>query len=464
MKRNDFLRSLIGASALSAIPGINLASNDELSHLLSSIGSDTYGSMFGFSANAIDQVRVGIIGMGNRGQTLVEMFKWLVENDRARVVALCDLDQDKCDKGVEKVKGWQKEKVNTYSGSDDAWHALCERDDIDLLLICTPWEWHTPMCLRGMQHGKHVASEVPIAYTLSDCWDLVLTAEQTQRHCIMIENCCYNGEELFVLNMIQQGVFGDITHTEGAYLHDLRAHMLSKDYYKDQWRLKHHVSRDGNFYTTHGLGPIAFYLDIGRGDTFDHLTSMSSRELNLSETAKKHGSPITEFKCGDINHTLIKTSKGKTILLQFDVHTGRPYSRINKVVGTKAVHDGYPSRLYIDSGELEYWGHRWVDDTEYSEYKTKYNHPIIDRLKSISEDYKQGHGGMDFVMIYRLITSLNLGIALDMNVYDGAMWSAVTPVSEMSVASNSLSLPFPDFTGGKWKEDQSLEIMRDFGS
>ena len=417
--------------------------------------------MFGFKADPIKKVRVGIIGLGNRGNTLLEMFKWLVEQDAAQIVALSDIEESKVTKAQEKLGQWQKTKPKTYFKDVDDWKNLAKQDDIDLILVTTPWEWHTPMAIYGMQQGKHVATEVPMAYTLTDCWKLIETAEQTQRHCIMIENCCYNEEELFVLNMIENGVFGDLTHAEGAYLHDLRAHMLSEDYYQDQWRIKHHIERDGNFYTTHGLGPISFYLNIGRGDTYDHLTSMSSRELNLSQTAKRKNSPYTEFKCGDMNTTLIKTAQGKSIMLQFDVHTGRPYSRINKVVGTKAVHDGYPSRLYIDKEELAFWGHKWLPEEEYNIYKQKYTHPLINKLKGISKDFKQGHGGMDFVMIYRLIKCMNLGLPLDINVYDSVMWSAVTPLSELSVASKSLSIPFPDFTGGGWKNKNKLEVMRD---
>jgi len=312
-----------------------------------------------------------------------------------------------------------------------------------------------------MENGKHVASEVPIASTLEDCWNLIKVAERTKKHCMMMENCNYNDEELWILNMIQEGVFGDITHAEGAYLHDLRALLLDDKYYESQWRLHEHANRNGNFYTTHGLGPIAFYLNIGRGDTFSHLTSMSSRELNLSLAAKQAKHPIQSYKCGDMNNTLIKTEKGKSILLQFDVHTGRPYSRLNKVVGIKAVHEGYPSRLYIDNESPEYWGHKWLNEELYNKYRKEYQHPIINRLKDISKNFKQGHGGMDFIMIYRLIKCLNLGLPLDINVYDSIMWSAITPLSELSVASNSQSIKIPDFTGGIWKKENTLEIMRD---
>lgn len=464
MQRKKFLQSLIGTSAFLAMPYSSYSKDDNaIIQIIKDTTKVTSGNMFGFKADPIKKVKVGIIGLGNRGNVLLEMFKWLVENDNAEIVALCDLEETKVKKAQEKLGQWQKQKPRTYFKSTNDWKNLAKQDDIDLILITTPWEHHTPMAVYGMNAGKHVASEVPIAYTLSDCWKLIETAEQTQKHCIMIENCCYNEEELFVLNMIENGVFGDLTHTEGAYLHDLRAHMISSNYYQDQWRIKHHVERDGNFYTTHGLGPISFYLNIGRGDTYSHLTSMSSRERNLSRTAKKKNSPYTEFKCGDMNSTMIKTEHGKTILLQFDVHTGRPYSRINKVVGTKAVHDGYPSRLYIDKEELAFWGHKWLPEGEYNAYKEKYTHPLINKLKGISKDFKQGHGGMDFVMIYRLISCLNLGLPLDINVYDSVMWSAVTPLSELSVASKSLSLPFPDFTGGKWKDKNELEIMREFG-
>lgn len=461
MKRKQFLQSLIGASAFMAMPFSSYAdNNDGLLRILEDSSKKTMGNLFGLKADPIEKVKVGIIGLGNRGSVLLEMFQWLVDKNYAEIVALCDLEESKVNKAVERLGKWQQKAPKTYSGDTESWKVLAKQDNIDLLLIVTPWALHTPMAIYGMNAGKHVAVEVPIAYTLTDCWNLIETAERTNKHCIMLENCCYNEEELFVLNMIEQGVFGDITHTEGAYLHDLRAHMLSSDYYQDQWRLKHHINRDGNFYTTHGLGPISQYLNIGRGDTFSHLTSMSSRELNLSETAKRMNSAYTSFKCGDMNSTMIKTEKGKSILLQFDVHTGRPYSRINKVVGTKAVHDGYPSRLYIDKEELSYWGHQWLNDEAYQDYKSKYQHPMIKKLKSISSNFKQGHGGMDFVMIYRLIRCLNLGLPLDMNVYDGAMWSAVTPLSELSVASKSLSIPFPDFTGEQWKAKSELEIMR----
>lgn len=465
MKRLEFIKSVIGGSLAFSLPTTASAKTDTMafSEAMQAVARPVDGSMIGFKTDAISKVKVGIIGLGNRGSGLLEMFDWLLKEQFAEIVALSDLRENQVSKALDWLKGKQDSIPKTYFKGENDWKNLTLQDNVDLVLITTPWRWHTPMAIEAMNQGKHVASEVPIAYTLSDCWQLVETAEKTRKHCIMIENCCYNDEELWVLNMVESGVFGELTHAEGAYLHDLRAHLLSQDYYQGQWRLEHHKTRSGNFYTTHGLGPISTYLKIGRGDTFKHLTSMSSQEANLSQTIEAQGLPKIQIKCGDMNTTLIQTHNGKSIMLQFDVHSGSPYSRINKLVGTKAKHDGYPSRLYIDkdkSEELAFWGHRWLEEADYTTYRSKYTHPMITKLKKISQSYKQGHGGMDFVMIYRLIRCLNLGLPLDLNVYDGAMWSAITPLSELSVAQKSQSIEVPDFTNQQWKTKRPLEIMR----
>ncbi len=462
MNRKHFLKSVLGASAFIGIPFNSYSfSNDSIDELINNTKLNINGSMFSFSDTEIKKVRVAIIGVGNRGSVLLQMFQYLVENDHAEIIAISDISEKKVNNSSDKLSKFQRRKADLYYKSNEDWKKVCDRDDIDLVLIATPWELHTSMSVYAMENGKHVACEVPAASTLEDCWKLIEVSERTNKHFMMMENCNYNEEELWVLNMIQEGVFGDLTHAEGAYLHDLRALLLHENYYEGQWRLHEHAERNGNFYTTHGLGPISFYLKIGRGDTFSHLTSMSSRELNLSLAAKQVNHPITTYKCGDMNNTMIKTEKGKTILLQFDVHSGRPYSRINKVVGTKAVHEGYPSRLYIDSEKLESWGHKWLKKEEYSRYRNKYQHPIIQKLKSVSQAFKQGHGGMDFVMIYRLIRCINLGLPLDINLYDSVMWSAITPLTEISVVSNSQSIKIPDFTAGGWKTESPLEIMRE---
>ena len=460
MERENFIKSIFGTGALLSIP-FSCNSVDEFNGEIADISRKCKGNMIGFKTLPIEKVRVGLIGIGNRGKTLIQMFDFLLENKKAEIVALCDLDKKNIDFALNHLKGKQSLVPKNYVDGSNDWKNLVEMEDIDLLLIATPWEWHTKMAIYGMEKGKHVASEVPIAYTLEDCIRLVETAERTQRHCIMIENCCYNSEELWIMNMIQEGVFGKLTHAECAYNHDLRALLLHETYYKDQWRIKHHVERNGNFYPTHGIGPVSLYMDIGRGDTFKYLTSMSSVEQSLSAAVAKTASDFPKIKCGDVNTSLIKTENGKTIMLQFDVHTGRPYSRINQLVGTKAVHEGYPSRLYIDDDDLQFWGHKWLDKEDYLTFSKRYEHPMITKLKKVSQSFKQGHGGMDFIMIYRLISCLNQGVPLDMNVYDSVMWSVITPLSELSASLDSKPIVFPDFTAGKWKEKRGSEIMRE---
>ncbi|MEQ6124717.1 Gfo/Idh/MocA family oxidoreductase [Pseudotenacibaculum sp. MALMAid0570] len=461
MNRKDFLNLSAKAALFLGITSFSSCDDKKDEQTQTLLSKSAQGNAFGLTADKIDKVRVGIIGAGNRGATLIQMFDWLIQNNHAEIVAISDLQQKKVEKLNEHLKKAQPKGAQLYAGNENEWKKVAERDDIDLLIIATPWEWHTTMSLYGMENGKHVACEVPIAYTLEDCWKLIETAERTQKHCMMMENCCFNGEELWVLNMINQGVFGDLTHAEGAYIHDLRKHLLDETYYEDQWRIKHHLKKDGNFYTTHGLGPVSQYMDIGRGDTYDHVVSMSSREKSLSDAAKKYNSPHTNVKCGDMNTTLIKTKLGKTIMLQFDVHTGRPYNRLNTVVGTKAVHEGYPSRLYINEDELAWWGHKWLDEAKYKDYRSKYDHPLWSKLKTQISDNAVGHGGMDFVMIYRLIRCLNKGLPLDINVYDSVLWSAITPLSELSVAQNSASIKVPDFTGGTWQTKRETEMLRD---
>jgi hypothetical protein len=466
MNRKSFLNLSAKASLFLGLSPALVACNettkteaDEINELL--LQGKAKGTAVGLKTEPISKVRIGMIGMGNRGTTLIQMFEYLIKHNHAEIVALSDLKEEKLQKNNTYLKTIQDTDAQLYFGNENEWKKMVDRDDIDLLIIATPWEYHTEMALYGMEKGKHVACEVPIAYTLEDCWKIIETAERTQKHCMMMENCCFNGEELWVLNMVDQCVFGDLNHAEGAYIHDLRKHMIDETYYENQWRIKHHEKRNGNFYTTHGLGPVSFYMDIGRGDNYDHLVSMSSREQSLSEAAKSENSMFSKFACGDMNTTLIKTKKGKSIMLQFDVHTGRPYSRLNTLTGTKAVHQGYPSRLFINEPELKYWGHEWLKEEEYKVYREKYDHPLWNKLRTEIDKNAVGHGGMDFVMMYRMIRCLNQGLPLDINVYDGVLWSAITPLSELSVSNNSASTKIPDFTGGTWETQRKSEVLRD---
>jgi len=458
MRRIDFLRAGGALGLGSLLNACGLRSESSQKEVL-----PVDGSVFDLACEKLPKVRVAVVGLGNRGTGLIDMLTWLVQQGHAEITAVVDINPAKVERALEQVRAFQSEPL-AFTGSEQAWQEAMRTEVADLALICTPWEWHTPMALQAMRNGLHAASEVPIACTKAEAIELVQTAEATQRHCIMLENCCYNGEELGLLRMIEEGVFGTLTHAECAYLHDLRALMLDPTYYEDRWRLKHHLNRNGNLYTTHGLGPVCMYFDILRGDTLTHLVSMSSREAALSEALAGAEDPALQamaqaVQCGDVNTTLIGTAEGKSIMLQFDTHVGRPYNRLNKVVGAKAVHYGYPSRLYVDHGPTWDW-HGWLADSESAEMRDRYAHPLWTRLQALAAEHQQGHGGMDFVMMYRLIRCLNEGVALDLNVYDGALWSMVGALSETSVASGSARVDIPDLTRGRWKQNQSHPVGR----
>lgn len=415
-------------------------------------------SVIGLQVAPIKQVKVALIGIGARGSGHVMQFASLFP-DKAIVTAVCDIQKERADKAVEKLKAKGQTAV-AYSGKPDSWKEMLKRDDIDLVVVATPWRDHVPMAVQAMKNGKHVVIEVPAALTLDECWQLVNTAEETQRNCMMMENVCYGDEELWVLNMVQNEVFGTLTYAEAAYIHNLNAYLLDTKGYYDFWRLKENIAHDGNLYPMHGLGPVAQYLNILRGDRFEHIVSMSSLEASLSESIKKlpAGHPYANFKGkikhGDLNNSMIKTNKGRMIMLKHDVVSPRPYDRINSLGGTHAYHQGYPSRLSIIDK-----GHEFLKEADYNEYRSKYKHPIWEKLKKEIE-INGGHGGMDFVLIYRIIDALNNGRAMDMDVYDAATWSSVIPLSEASVAKGSAPVKFPDFTRGKWSESRDLGIMK----
>ena len=423
------------------------------------------GSMMGHAAEAIPKVRVAMLGLGNRGSSLIEMLEWLVQQGHAEITALCDVQAPYVARAAEKVAAFQSSRPLLMDDPDgDAWRTACNPEVADLVVIATPWHLHTTMAVHAMEQGLHAASEVPIAYTEDDCLALAATSERTKRHCIMLENCCYNGEELWLLNMVKQGVFGDVTHAECAYLHDLRALLLDATYYHDRWRLREHLERNGNLYTTHGLGPVCMYMDVLRGDNLSHLVSMSSNESALSKALREADDPELQalaphVKCGDVNTTLIRTTHGKSIMLQFDTHTGRPYSRLDKLCGTGATHYGYPSRLYLDHGPTWDW-HRWQDEEAHQAARAEYEHPLWGSLKEGITANQQGHGGMDFVMMYRLIRCLNEGVALDLSVYDGVLWSLVGVLSERSVAEGNQRVDIPDVSGGVWSKQSDHPVFR----
>ena len=460
--RRSFLRISALTGAFMGIPGLGLAGrNPSVEEIVDRLGQTpvTRGkSVMGLKVPPIKQVKVGVIGLGNRGNGMTMLVNALCP-DKARITAICDVQEAKVEAMLKRLKP-SGQNPAVYKGSPTAWKEMVKRDDIDLVLIFTHWDEHVPMAVESMRQGKHVALEVPPAFTLDGCWEMVNTAEETQKNCMILENCCYGNEELWILNMVKQGVFGTLTYAEAAYIHNLRG-MLFNDSYYNKWRIRHHVKRDGNLYTTHGLGPVAQYMDIDRGDRFEYLVSMSSPQASLTEFSKTVNPDNefynrTDFKHGDMNTSLIKTAKGRMIQLYHDVVTPRPYSRKDCLAGTKAFHEGYPSRLSVDGLD----SHAWLPEDKYQEFKKKYNHPIWDKLKNEIEKYG-GHGGMDFVEIYRMIDNLNRGVQLDMDVYDAASWSVVGPLSEISVELGSVPVKCPDFTRGMWKEERKLQILVD---
>jgi hypothetical protein len=368
------------------------------------------------------------------------------------VTALCDLVQDKVLKARDLVEKAGQKTPEVIFGSERGFEKLCQRDDIDLVVIATPWTLHVPMALAAMENSKHVAVEVPAAVTLKGCWELVDAAEESRRHCIMLENCCYGYNEMMVLNMVRAGLFGELTHGAAAYNHDLRQILFSQEG-EGQWRRFEHLNRNGNLYPTHGLGPVANYMKINRGDRFVSLVSMSSPARSLRAFRSQHlpdDDPRMKevYKCGDLNTSLIKTLNGLVITLEHNVSTPQPYDRINLIAGTKGIFRDYPPRIFFDGqGGRDEW-------STIDKYKEQYEHALWKQEGELARKLG-GHGGMDFIMCYRLIQCMREGLPPDMDVYDAAAWSAPAPLSEMSVAKGSSPMSFPDFTRGQWKEPRT---------
>jgi len=417
-------------------------------------------NMCGHAAPKIENLRVGFIGLGSRGPGHVMNMSFL---EGTEIKGLCDLLPEEVEKVRKRIE-FTGFKPALYSGNPDAWKKLCENPDIDLVYICTPWNLHTPMAVYAMEHGKHVAIEVPAAETLEECWQLVEVSEKTKKHCMMVENCCYDFFELLTLNMTRQGLFGEIVHGEGAYIHNLLKSNFQKDNgYWNMWRLRENASRQGNLYPTHGLGPICQIMDINRGDKMDFLVSVMSRDFMMNNTAKEFAAKDTFFKefvdkpyRGNMTTTTIMTNKGRTIMVQHDVTSPNPYSRIHKVSGTKGSALKYPLPGKISFSD------EWVKPEELKQLEEKYAPAIV---KKVGELAKQvgGHGGMDFLMDWRLVDCLRNGLPLDQDCYDAALWSCIAPLSQKSVSDRSGSVDVPDFTGGSWKTNKPVDILLEKG-
>jgi predicted dehydrogenase len=454
--RRKFLKltGLAGAGILAGCATPTLATVNSTTNTEKLKAARQHFNMSGYAAQRLEKVRIGFIGLGNRGPGAVTRMSKI---EGVEINALCDLRPEKADAARKIIQNTPNKPV-VYSGNENEWKKVCERKDIDLIYIATPWHLHTPMAVYAMEQGKHVATEVPAAITVEECWQLVETSERTRRHCMILENCCYDFFELLTLNMARQGFFGEIIHGEGAYIHDLLEGNFSKTKYYDMWRLKQN-QRNGSLYPTHGLGPVAQAMNINRGDKMDYLVSVSSNDFMMAPMAKELAAKDNFYQefahmnfRGNMNTTTIRTNKGKTIMLQHDVTSPRPYSRIHLISGTKATAQKYPL-----PGRIATSHEGWLPEPELKTLEERYQPPIVARIGEMAKQVG-GHGGMDFLMDWRLIDCLRNGLPLDIDVYDAAAWSAVGPLSEKSVKNRSGSVDIPDFTSGSWKTNQPVDV------
>lgn len=436
---------LRGASVPAAISGAAVARG----------GRRQLFNMCGYAAPRLEKVRVGLVGVGSRGSSAIPRLKVI---EGVEIKALCDIDPARIAVGLKRLEGTSHKPV-TYSDRDDAWKRMCERDDLDVIYNCTPWHLHAPISVFAMEHGKHAFSEIPAAVNMEECWQLVETSERTKQHYMMLENCCYDFFELLTLNMAQQGFFGEIVHGEGAYIHNLMALNFGKEAYSNMWRLKQNATRNGNLYPMHGLGPIAQIMNINRGDRFDYLVSVQSNDFQMAERANELAAKDPFFAPfagktyrGNMNTTTVRTEKGRTIMVQHDVTSPRPYSRIHTVVGTKASAQKYPLPPRIATGH-----DGWLPEAEVRKLEEKYTFDLVKQIGATARKVG-GHGGMDFLMDWRWVSLLRNGLPLDMDVYDGAAWTAVGLLSEASVAHRSKSVDIPDFTSGSWSKNKPVDL------
>lgn len=460
--RRNFIRTaaVAGAGTIAAASAASCSRSREADESMPEVRKAILAShkqsfnMSGYAAPPLEKVRIGFIGLGMRGPEAVERMAHI---EGVEIAALCDKYTDRVDKMQAMLSKFRLPPAKSYSGSEEAWKGLCGNPGIDLVYICTPWAWHTPMAVYAMECGKHACVEVPAGKTVEECWQLVETSERTRKHCMMLENCCYDFFELLTLNMARQGLFGEIVHGEGAYIHDLRWDLTyDKNGYADMWRLKENV-RNGNLYPTHGLGPVCQVMNINRGDRMEYLTSMSSNDFAMASEIGQLANEdpfyvqfTGKMYRGNMNTSLIRTGAGRTIMIQHDVSSPRPYSRIHLISGTKGIACKWPSP------ERLAFGHSWLSPAELSVYQEKYTPEIVKRVGAMAREIG-GHGGMDFIMDWRTIDCLRNGLPLEQDVYDAALWSVIAPLSEWSVANRSSSIDVPDFTCGSWKYNKPVD-------
>lgn len=416
-------------------------------------------SQFLFGNATEGKVRLAFIGTGLRGQDHVELA---LRKTDVEIVAICDTQQLMIDNTLQLFKKAEKPLPKIFTGDNYAYRKLLELKNIDAVIVSTPWEWHFTMAMDTMQAGKHVGCEVIAGATIDEMWQLVHTSEQTKMNYMMLENVCYRRDVMAIMNMVRQGMFGEMVHLQGGYQHDLREVKFNdgkqpygggvefgdKGFSEAKWRTQHSVYRNGDLYPTHGVGPLAMMVDINRGNRFVSLVSYASKTRGLhnyivNKGGENHPNAKVRFKLGDVVTTMIKTQNEETILLQHDTSLPRPYSLGFRVQGTKGLWMDVNKSLYIEDVSKD--AHKWEDAKPYLE---KYDHPLW--KKFANDTVGAGHGGMDFFVLHQFVEAIKKNKPTPMDVYDAAVWCAITPLSEQSIALGGANVDFPDFTKGQW--------------
>ncbi len=437
MNRKEFVRNTALATAAIALPG---------------------KSLFAFNG-AANKVQVAIIGVGLRGQNHLEL---LLRRNDVDVVAICDISDVMLTAAKEMITKSGKKMPQVFTGDVYAWKKMVELKSLDTVIIATPWEWHKEMIIGSLEAGlKYVGTEVMLGITLEDHWEVVRAAEKYKAHVMMLENVCYRRDVMAVLNMVRQDLFGELVHLQGGYQHDLRAVKFNdgkqaygggcefgeKGWTEAQWRTHHSIHRNGDLYPTHGIGPVAHYININRGNRFTNICSFSSKARGLhnhvvATCGKEHPNAKINFKLGDVVTTNINCANGETILLQHDTNLPRPYSLGFRVQGTNGIWMDVAKGIHIEGKSK---AHQWDAQKDWLD---KYDHPLWARWSKETEG--AGHGGMDFFVVHAFIESVKRKLPTPMDVYDAAAWSAITPLSEQSISLGNETVDFPDFTGGQW--------------
>ncbi|MHB0998461.1 MAG: Gfo/Idh/MocA family oxidoreductase [Armatimonadota bacterium] len=399
----------------------------------------------------VSKVRVGAVGVGARGTFLLDTMLAFPD---VEVPAICDIDVNAAKYAQDLVEKKTGKRPTIYTKSETDWKNLCDRDDLDAVVSATPWEWHAPIAIAAMRAGKYIGTEVPACVTMKECWDLIRTSQETGMPCMMLENVNYFQNTLAVTRMIREDVIGEIQHAEAGYQHDCRF-LAFKDDGQLTWRGKHMAEKNGNLYPTHPIGPVAWWMNINRGNRFIKLSSISTKSRALRDYAEKkfgadHPLAKREYALGDVNTTLIEVSNGMTITLYFDLCSPRPYDMIFRVQGTKGIYEGTHDRIHIEGVTPE---GQW--ETFSTKYQDKYEHPI---WRSLGDEAIKngGHGGCDFIVVSEFLNAVRNRTQTPQDVYDAVTWSAIVPLTIESVSKHGKAIDFPDFTEGKWKTNRPV--------